>query len=239
MSLVELLVGLSMGLLVSLAAVGVLGQTRAASATLGDSTRLQQDADAAFRVLGHHLRQAGARRLQAVDPGRSEVVFNPAYTGYGEPTQTLAVTGSDGPGTAPDRLNASHDADPLAQTTDCLARIEPGTSNGVFNQWYVKAGELRCTGTGRSADAPLLQGVEDFQVWYGQGRPDKSLHYRRAAPDLPWSAVRAVMVCLQLVGDSGGHPAPQGQGCQGKALPDDGRLHRAFTRVFHLRSDSL
>ena len=63
-SLIELLIGLVIGLLVVVAAMGSLVYTRASSLLIGDSTRLQQEAATAFRIIGGVARQAGARHLE-------------------------------------------------------------------------------------------------------------------------------------------------------------------------------
>ena len=63
-SLVELMVGLTIGLFVVLAAVGSLVYTQATATIVGDSARIQQTADSVFRNLGFHVAQAGALSIE-------------------------------------------------------------------------------------------------------------------------------------------------------------------------------
>lgn len=66
LSLVEILVGMAIGLMVTLAAVSSLIFVRLSAATAEDAWRMQQDANTAFRIIGWQLRQAGARPLMAI-----------------------------------------------------------------------------------------------------------------------------------------------------------------------------
>lgn len=109
-SLIELMVGLVVGLLVVIAAMGSLVYTRTASQVMGDSTRLRQDAATAFRVIGQIARQAGARRL--VDLPGGAVNFNPQYKGFEANPNTalpISIKGTDGVRNGPDTLTIDRD----------------------------------------------------------------------------------------------------------------------------------
>ena len=58
-SLLELMVGLTIGLLVSVAAAGSLAYLQATGRTLTEATRMQQEASLAFDTVGRVLRPAG------------------------------------------------------------------------------------------------------------------------------------------------------------------------------------
>lgn len=238
LTLIELMIGLLIGMLVSLAAVTSLGFTRMASSTVGDSARLHEDASTAFRVIGHHLRQAGAQRL--LDAGAVRVKFNDAFVGFGDATAPRSIEGVNSTQSGPDTLSVSHDIEPLIPATDCLGNAptakqeEDGftTLNSVFS---VVNGNLQCAGSATAKPAALIQGVEDFQVRYAvrNGATD-TLQYLDAPGD--WGAVEGVMVCLQLVGELRGQPATPIVSCNGNPSVQDGRLRRAFWRVFQLRN---
>mgnify|MGYP006200572685 CR=1 FL=1 len=49
-------------------------------------------------------------------------------------------------------------------------------------------------------------------------------------------AVTAVMVCLRLVGERQGQVTLPVTGCNGEAVPADGRLRRTYLRLFQLRN---
>ena len=63
LSLVELLVGLLLGMLIIAVALGALMASRAVSGTVSDASQLQQQASHIFRVMGRQIRQAGSLRL--------------------------------------------------------------------------------------------------------------------------------------------------------------------------------
>lgn len=253
-SLIELMVGLIIGLMVVIAAMGSLVYTRAASSVMGDSTRLQQDAATAFRVIGQVARQAGARRL--VDTPGGRVTFNPQYTGIEVNANTLqpaAVKGTDGAFNGPDtlKLDRDHTLAPDTNTKsplntdneDCLGEpTAPG--NNVTSTFRVDEGELKCNGSGSSLGAfGLVAGVEDFQVWYAV-REGNGLRYTTATAlnrisPAPWDQVEALRVCLRFVGELVNVPGTTTVGCQGESIPNDGRLRRVFFRVFKLRNASL
>ena len=238
-SIVELLVGLTIGLLVSIAALGSFSSTRSTSATLGDSTRLHQDAAMAFRAIGHHLRQAGAQRL--IDDGGGKVEFNGEFEGYGSSLVPQALQGLDGANNGPDRLDISHDTEDTLNAVDCLGQgAHPAP--GITNRFELVNGSLRCQGSGSGVPSPLIGGVEDFQVRYGV-RINDTLQYVNADASWTaanWNAVETVMVCLRLVGQVGGHTGQAIAGCrENQVIANDGRIRRVFVRVFSIRNVAL
>ena len=238
LSLIELMIGLLIGMLVSLAAVSSLSYTRVASSTVGDSARLHEDASTVFRIIGHHLRQAGAQRL--LDAGGMRVNFNAAFVGFGDAVAPRFVEGVNTADNGPDTLSVSHDIEPLIAAADCMGdeptakQLKDGftTLNSVFS---VVNGNMQCAGSANTQTASLIKGVEDFQVRYAvRNSATDTLQYREAPGD--WSAVEGVMVCLQLVGELRGQPTAPIVGCDGNPSAQDGRFRRAFWRVFQLRN---
>jgi type IV pilus assembly protein PilW len=230
LSLIELLVGLTIGLLVVVASVGSLVYTRASSTTVGDASRLQQDAATAFRIIGHHLRQGGARRLQPALGGN--VQFNPNFGGFGPPALPVVVQGTNGAAT--DTLQISHDADDNSGTSDCLGTVAASTVNNITMTFALDGQDLRCTGL--SGTQPLVQGVEDLQVWYGI-RTGALFQYQ-AAP-ATFDNVESVMVCLRMAGELASNPGAAVIGCNGENIANDGRIRRVFFRVFNIRNLGL
>jgi type IV pilus assembly protein PilW len=238
-SLIELMIGIAIGMLIVVAAIGTMLYTRASSTTIGDSARLHQDAATAFRIIGETVRQTGARRL--VGTGGT-VEFNPAFVGLST-TAVITVSGTDGattPTIAADTLNISYDSDSVVDVTDCLGNIAGSTSTGVTNTFEVASSNLRCDGNAASGSTvqPLIQNVEDFQVWYGIRDATESLRYVSASgiPDWSLARVETVMVCLRLSGETRSNPTAASVGCSGEAVAADGRIRRVFTRVFNLRN---
>lgn len=241
--LIELMIGIAIGMLIVVAAIGSMLYTRASSTTVGDSARLHQDAATAFRFIGEAVRQTGARRL--VGTG-GNVEFNTQFTGYGGTTASFSVSGLNGattPTIASDTLRIAYDNDTSIQVTDCLGIIPASTSNNVTNTFEVSAGNLRCQGNANSLSTaqPLIQNVEDFQVWYGIRGAGETFQYVTAAavPDWSIAQVETLMICLRLSGETRSNPTAAIVGCNGEAVAADGRIRRVFTRVFNLRNAGI
>jgi type IV pilus assembly protein PilW len=226
------MVGLSIGLLVTLSGLGSLVQSRLAASAVSESTRLQQDASTAMRVLGQQIRQAGA--LGLMDAAGGTVVFRQDTSD--DPNRPLGVSGTESGSLRTDTLTVSHAVDPALDARDCLGQTAAGTV--VRSSFRVVGQELQCQGSAFKATYQgLVTGVEDFQVWYGV-RQEDSLQYREASAVTDWAAVVSVQICLVLVGEQRAHPvsARQTAGCGGAPLArGDGRLRGVFRQVFTLR----
>lgn len=255
--MVELMVGITIGLLVVVAAIGSLVATQVTSTVTGDSSRLQQKADAVFRNLAFHLTQAGAIVLTPANAATNPavLVFSPLYTGFdpattGAPGQIFSIHGINGAANAPDTLRISYQDNGTAR--DCLGnRPAAATVNiRVDNTFNMNGADLMCLGASAAAAQSIADGVEDFQVTYGvqtdAAGADQYQFYRAdqmlAAPLTPnWTSIQAVSICLQLIGDTLGNPQPGllMTGCRGQNVASDGRLRRVFQRTFALRNALL
>jgi type IV pilus assembly protein PilW len=242
-SLIEVLVGLVIGLLVSIAAIGSLVFTKSSSSLVGDTARLQQDASTIMRLIGHHAREAGARPVQNASSGEaaeanSNVQFDTSYLGYSTSTFT-ELRAIDGTSNTTDTLGLSHSVDPAIQVRDCLGTLPPNSATtSITNDFSVVNGELRCQGM--STTASIAGGVEDFQVWYGVHSGD-NMRYLIASDVADWSAVESILVCLRMSGEtqSGDAASLAMNGCNGETVAADGRIRRVFRQVFTLRSSGL
>lgn len=264
-ALMELMVGITIGLLVVVAAVGSLVYTRTASTTMVDSTRLQQKADGFFRLIKFQLPQAGGMAFTpqtaaaVLASGDFRVSFDQAYQGYYDTSQTggtplLSVHGSDGGGAVADTLRISTQDDKTSTIAasylrDCTGARPPPALDGISinNMYSVNANlQLICTVPTVAGvnPQPVLDGVEDFQVIYGVLTGGNTYQYYRADQVPSWPTVTTVALCLRLRGDLAGNPRPTGAsnliGCDGlpvaAATMADGRIRRVYTRTFSLRN---
>ena len=111
LTLVELMVGIAIGLLVVAVAMGALMVSRGISGTVSDASGIQQQAAYAMRLIGQQLRQAGSMRLNlnpgttvTEDPHRAAVAFetvavsasSPAFS-YNAGTANQVIAGADSP----------------------------------------------------------------------------------------------------------------------------------------------
>ena len=77
-TLIELMVGLVVGLLVVAAAMGTMMVSRGISGTVSDASNIQQQAAYAMRTIGLQLRQAGSLRLDLNPAGATEDIASAA-----------------------------------------------------------------------------------------------------------------------------------------------------------------
>jgi type IV pilus assembly protein PilW len=242
LSLIDVLVGLAVGLLVALAALGTMVSTRLTTSALDDSVRLQQRADDLFQNIGLQVAQAGA--IELIDNGANtgQVSFSGAFTGY-DPAVTLAngpifaIHGIEDAGGSTDTLRISNEG--KGSRRNCLGHLPNETR--IDSEYSVTDGSLRCMGMGTNGPQPLAEGVEAFQVRYGVQTASAGgieTRFFNANEILDWSHIQAVSVCLQLVGETRGNPTSSTlrTDCTGAPLLNDGRIRRVYQRTFSVRN---
>ena len=186
-TLIELMVGLAIGLLVVAVAMGALMVSRGISGTVSDASGIQQQGAYILRVLSQQLRQTGSLYLNP-DPvgGNSTDVLSPVAfeikadaVGSGNSfVQEESISGADTTVTAAfrryqDNVFLAENATSTTIGTDFLARNcvgAPGNSStdqrveSIFTFDSTK-NELQCGGNGTAAQ-PIAQNVAQFQVTY-------------------------------------------------------------------------
>lgn len=240
LGLVEILIGLAIGLLVVAAALGTLASVRSSATASNESTRMQELADSTFRVLGHHLRQSGSIRLiRPTESPTGTVRFAGFVDSQGAPLQALnAVNGAAG---ASDTLTIAYHGDDTMLSSDCNGGLPapPADAGAAFaapivNIFSVQGNELVCQSWPQVGAFGLVQGVEDFELMFLE-RSGSDSRYLAVPND--WASVVAVSVCVQFVSASGGFVNHGYLDCQGNpAVSVDGQLRRSFTRVFQMRN---
>lgn len=236
-SLVELLVGIVVGLLVVLAALGTVVYTNTTAAAVTDTVRLNLQAQSVFETLARHLRQSASHTVVAsIGPG--VVTFQsglaPGASAVSEINagQFVVRHGTLLPSVVPAFA-------PSAVVSSCLGGL-PGA--GAFlsvNTFSTAGGALRCSEGGGGAQA-IAENVEAFVTRYGvRNLANNNLQYVSRGAVVSWQDVEAVEVCLQLRGDRTNTPnLATYNNCQGVATPTaDGRLHRVFRRIFTVRPE--
>ena len=264
-TLIELLVGLVIGLLVVAAAMGTMMVSRGISGTVSDASNIQQQAAYAMRTIGLQLRQAGSLRLDLNPSGATEDIASAAvgfeYKSGDFDASKNIISGIDAPTGAEFKFTtgyrnyteALHDkpADE-SQVRDCLGQQHSDTL--IENNFVLKTAtnELYCAGSNKSAQ-PVVEKVANFQVRYlVQENPagDPQIKYATAsAVGAKWGSVQAVEVCLVLYGNEP-IDLPAGStytDCDGTTKVDmtkltgerARRMHLTFRNVFQLRSQGL
>lgn len=238
--LVELMTGLTIGLMVTLAALGTLAFLQTSALVQGEAFRLQQRIDIAMQTIGVQLRQAGAVELQATQDGTA-VSFSNAFDGHAG--SGFAVLGDEGAQGAPDTLRTSHQDG--QDTRDCLGNQPDASQAGirVDSRFTLAAGDLRCLGAHRATGSQtIVDRVEDFQVRYGMRTPGAhgpAFRYVDAtAVGARWDEVGAVSICIQVASESRSQARAETErlDCQGRPLRVDGHLRRVARATFSLRN---
>ena len=222
-TLVELMVGIAIGLLVIAVAMGALMVSRGISGTVSDASSIQQQGAYAMRVIGLQLRQAASLRLYLdakptaaeslylipvayetsppdaipVDIGGTAVpvTFTAGYSRYTEP---VFISASE------QALSRNCLGGPADASTD--SRLESVFSLDTVNN------ALRCSGNSAAAQ-PIVQNVANFQVRYllqdntsTPGSPtirsvDAAGVLAAAGGSANWARVQGVEVCIVLYGN--------------------------------------
>lgn len=250
LTLIELMIGLAVGLLVvAVATVSLLG-SRSVTGAVSDISGIQQQAAYVMRTFGTQLRQAGSLYLDlGLDAdGDGEITSATAFQLRGSTdtaiaenngSVTIRFTGYEEPTFA--------NAGPISR--NCLGApgsIPAGTTTSIESIFTLNGTDLRCN------DQPIAQNVATFEVRYllqGTDQDDPTMLYTNREGVADWNRVQGVEVCLVLFGTER-IDLPEGAsytGCDGStavnittlAAPRTNRMHYVFRNVFQLRSQGL
>ncbi len=186
-TLIELMVGLAIGLLVVAVAMGALMVSRGISGTVSDASGIQQQGAYILRVLSQQLRQTGSLYLNP-DPvgGNSTDVLSPVAfeikaDAVGSGNSFIQEESLSGAGTSvttafrryQDNVFLADNATSTTIGTDFLARNCVGAPGNSSTDQRVEStfafdsttNELQCGGNGTAAQ-PIAQNVAQFQVTY-------------------------------------------------------------------------
>lgn len=227
-TLIELLVGIAIGLLVIAVAMGALMVSRGISGTVSDASGIQQQGAYIMRVVGQQLRQTGSLYLNPDPSGTastdvlSAVVFEikaNAISGNSFAQEETLVGGENTVTTGfrryQDNVFIAENATDDDIGTDFLARNcvgAPGntsTDQRVESIFTFASDTLRCQGNDTVTPQPLAQNVAQFDVTYMVQTTDgagskmqyiKGSDMPTAAVDPAWRRVQGIRVCVVLYG---------------------------------------
>lgn len=264
-SLIELMVAITLGLMITTTLGYILVGSRATYSTQGASARVQDTGRFALEFIGRQLRAAG--RIDITPLGS-----DPRTKLSGLPADWTPIIGTHGGGAEEgvEAVNASgvvsinggtRQTDTLTvqyqETTlggnsprDCNGAAVPlnNLPGGAAYQYGTIRNtisldganlELECAGNGGGGSQPLTERVEDLQFRYAEtGAPSV---FQDASQVNNWANVVAVQICIMVQStENGVISAPQSiRNCSGEfedEPPADTRLRRTFTSVFTLRN---
>ena len=254
LTLIELMIGLAVGLLVvAVATVSLLG-SRSVTGAVSDISGIQQQAAYVMRTFGTQLRQAGSLYLDlGLDAdGKGEITSATAFQLRGNNEQAINEDAEETPTKYIVQYTGYEEptfanAGPISR--NCLGApgsIPAGTTASIESIFTLNGTDLRCN------DQPIAQNVAAFQVRYllqGTDQDDPTMLYTNSAGVADWNRVQGVEVCLVLFGTER-IDLPEGAsytGCDGStavnittlAAPRTNRMHYVFRNVFQLRSQGL
>lgn len=255
-TLVELMVGLAIGLMVIAVAMGALMFSRGISGTVSDASNIQQQAAYVMRLMGQQLRQAGSLYLDLglADDGNGDAAAVSSFRLVG--TDDNAIESDSGAMTVSyigyKEPNFAGIDSSIAR--DCLggpATFPSGeTITSIENTFQLSGTQLRCN------NQPIAEKIANFQVRYlkqdqsASGNP--SIEYVAAAAinEGEWGRVQGVEICLVLYGTEAIEMPADGSStyrdCDDSAIDMAAltgdrarRMHIRFRNVFQLRSQGL
>lgn len=272
-SLMELLVAVVLGWLVIAALFGLDMAASRAGRLLAAQTQMDEDGQIGLQLLSNELIQAGYASPLSVNPqadAQGQRRFRRTFEGapvfgcaYG-----FAVPGSTGEVACASAVAASaglevrYEADafntiPTVSTGlpgDCLGNgLSPSLGTGAvsvaYNRYFVEASssgrpELKCVSRAGGAQ-PLVENVEQLQVWYGvatAAHPRQIVRYANAGAVGDFSLVVAVRLCLLLRSQDPVLSVEEAQvftyaDCDQAARPStDRRLRKAYVTSVALRN---
>ncbi|MFM0335390.1 PilW family protein [Paraburkholderia fungorum] len=258
-TLVELVIAMALGLVVTAGAVSLYATQRVAFVQAGDAMRMRDAGLTALTLIGQHLQMAGFVPADVLPINSPPPLFG---CSGGRPTgaddslacETLASR-SDGVAVRYVGDNVSTWPSATGQATDCLGQAVANNSAAlggqgvwVVNRYFARVSgstgepELYCEGNGKAGSAqPLVEGVERVRLRYWLSGGLSAIDASAVTAD-QWAKIVAVDLCVLVRG------APQGRrvryvDCDGvSALGADTRARQAFWRRVAIRNhaeDSL
>jgi type IV pilus assembly protein PilW len=243
-TLPELLIGMTLGLLVIAAATAAYGTSKQTWNAMAASDAVHANARMALRNIREQAHMAGAAYLQASSRSASHngiistINFNVEISPSEDGAQA-AVAGVNGTKYV-ESLTLGHWH--ALDAVDCQGNTS-STHTSVRNDYKLNTNkELSCKDLNltNSTYQALAEGVEDFQLRYAEVNLNtQTIQWRTANQVTNMTQVIAIEVCLRVASINTVHntkPNPSYTGCQGEALPSDGRVRRTFKRVMALRN---
>lgn len=267
-TLIELMVGIAIGLLVIAVAMGSLMVSRGISGTVSEASTLQQQAAFAFRVIGQQIRQAGSMELSlapsfipttGADYAMSPVAFDPPDPAEARPAfvrkdstlkgATTPLSFTVGYQNYTETITSSSGNVTASLLRDCLGQNPAMAASGTLAATPVLTSkfernannELVCVGAGGGSAQAIVGNVTDMQVRYiEQPAGTTNLQYHPSTYAGDWAKIYAIEVCLELAGTEATPTNGQTyKNCSGADTPYGDRLKMVFRNVFQIRSQGL
>lgn len=267
-SLIELMVSLTIGLVVVVAALSAYMGATSATKMINAQGLMNEDGQAALAILSQHIRMAGyTSKTTPINTVRGcDGTFTNIKTGSVAMNALSCTTDN----TASDSISVYYEADQFNtiptstnRPTDCLGNSLLIDSDGLYwaeNRFFIDSvtgstyKSLYCKGnavdsTNKTIDnnhQPLVENIEDLQLTYGSEKNagDKVVAgYVKASDVTDWSKILTVRICVIVRSEQpvlSDSNSAQYKNCSGTtADPKDLYLRRAYHTTVVLRSKFL
>ncbi|PQV52392.1 PilW family protein [Paraburkholderia sp. BL21I4N1] len=254
-TLVEFVIAIALGLLVTAGAVSLYTAQRAAFEQASDAARIREAGLTALTLIGQQLQMAGFVPADVVRYANPPPLFGcsggrPTGTDGSPVCETLSSR-SDGVVVRYVGDNISTWPSSAGQTTDCLGQAVTATNAAlgdrgvpVVNRYFARVSgstgepELYCEGNGKVGSAqPLVEGVERVRIKYWLADRLDAIEASAITAD-QWTRIVAVDLCVLVRG------APRAQrqsyvDCDGiRGVSADSRARQAFWRRVAIRNSA-
>ena len=235
-TLPELLIGMALSLLVIAAATAAYSTSKQTWSAMAAADAVHANARVALRNIKEQAQMAGGAFLKLAN--NNDGTFTVDMSSREDPGQA-ALAGVNGTKYVESlTLGHWHALDAI----DCQGNTS-STHTSVRSDYKLNSNkELSCKDLNltNSTYQALAEGVEDFQVRYAEANVSaQTLQWKTANQVTDMTQVLAIEVCLRVASINTVHntkPNTSYSGCQGEALPSDGRVRRTFKRVMALRN---
>ena len=235
-TLPELLIGMALSLLVIAAATAAYSTSKQTWSAMAAADAVHANARVALRNMKEQAQMAGGAFLKLAN--NNDGTFTVDMSSREDPGQA-ALAGVNGTKYVESlTLGHWHALDAI----DCQGNTS-STHTSVRSDYKLNTNkELSCKDLNltNSTYQALAEGVEDFQVRYAEANVSaQTLQWKTANQVTDMTQVLAIEVCLRVASINTVHntkPNTSYSGCQGEALPSDGRVRRTFKRVMALRN---
>lgn len=234
LTLIELLIALVLGSLISAAAMQMLLTNKRTLTTQQGNNEVEENGRYAIDTLIRDIRKAGMRPTTATAKVATPITATNGATATGDIITITYVLDS---------------TDTNAPAQDCNGNALGGTNPTVINRYYVTNGQLMCLGNGSATAGVIVDGVDAFQVLYGIDTVNDYILSATQWTSTPATTdiVVAVRIGLMVHSDTvfTDLPAPtaavdvlgQVTLAANSATLNDGRIHRLFVSSTLLRNN--
>jgi type IV pilus assembly protein PilW len=235
-TLPELLIGIALSLLVIAAATSAYGTSKQTWNAMAAADAVHTNSRVALRNIREQAQMAGAAYVKPANNNDGSFTVDISSR---EDAGQAAIAGVNGSKNIESlTLGHWHALDAI----DCQGNTG-STHTSVRNDYKLNTNkELSCKDLNltNSTYQALAEGVEDFQLRYAEANPNaQSIQWKTANQVADMTQVLAIEICLRVASINTVHhtkPSTNFSGCQGEALPSDGRVRRTFKRVVALRN---